>query len=34
MPLAYAQCDICRNDLLFELEAEAEMMGAAKKHCV
>lgn len=27
MPLVYAQCDICRNDLLFELEAEAEIMG-------
>jgi len=25
MPVVAAQCDICRDDLLFELEAEAEM---------
>jgi hypothetical protein len=24
MPVVSAQCDICRDDLLFELEAEAE----------
>jgi hypothetical protein len=24
MPVVSAQCDVCRDDLLFELEAEAE----------
>jgi enamine deaminase RidA (YjgF/YER057c/UK114 family) len=24
MPVVFAQCDVCRDDLLFELEAEAE----------
>jgi len=27
MPVISAQCDVCRDDLLFELEAEAEMKG-------
>jgi len=27
MPVVSAQCDVCRDDLLFELEAEAERMG-------
>jgi hypothetical protein len=24
MPVVSAQCDVCRDDLLFELEADAE----------
>lgn len=29
MPVVSAQCDVCRDDLLFELEAEAEKNGRA-----
>jgi hypothetical protein len=25
MPVVLSQCDVCRDDLLFELEAEAEI---------
>jgi enamine deaminase RidA (YjgF/YER057c/UK114 family) len=31
MPVVSAQCDVCRDDLLFELEAEAASQSAARR---